>query len=76
MEGNKNLHTCKKDIINQKKEKGRKRMNDKKMCKQCDNYVCKGYKGTCRKYRFHDFLDRGIKWIKKLLMHHRNRNGR
>lgn len=32
------------------------------ICNKCFNYICKAYKGTCRKYRFLKFL--GIKGYK------------
>lgn len=41
-------------------------MNDKMMCKTCNNYICKGYKGTCRKYRVFDFLEHTAKRIKQV----------
>ena len=29
---------------------------DSKMCQKCQNYVCRGYNGECRKYRWLDFF--------------------
>lgn len=30
--------------------------HDSKMCQQCQNVVCKAYKGECRKYRWLKFF--------------------
>ena len=34
----------------------KKNLKLNKMCSTCDNYICKAYHGTCRKYRISCFL--------------------